>query len=713
MTEKRVSGDSNIKAWATSSNALDAVHKLREDVKSDIGKLESKKEQQALPGNQASLLPGTDRLALPGNGGETERNSKSSSPENSADSKDDHVKLTQAEFKQYKDLFDKNAAEAKQKEKDAKYHQKQAEKKGREVEIEKAKAELIKAKDSLQKIESRLPIIAKHKYEAQFKSIEEAYPVKNKNLLQSLRAYAKSKQITIPIKGVDVEIAKQILIDNDLLKSEDYFLQQESDKQSTRAHKLQNQIEALTNVISEPTDDDDEHDTLRTIYEPPGAPKADSKSESKLPSNFVYNDKRDYDGSSSSKDIEGDGYKQNEDGLYESQINDTMKKYQQFLGTFAIDELHDLENKIEPKTQWGAIINLDKRKGGGSHWVAMYGDGRANGSQSIEYYNSFGEPAPKPILAALKGIAKKMNSQNYLKFKENKIVQQDNNSSNCGPFAMHFLIQKFRGKPFPEASGYDEHIKAEKDIEAFKKKLNIQPFKYVDSFNGDGLVDIAKDIASRVKGFFTGRTKPPPAVRNLVSKERNEKITSMKVVRSPVSSVVQNILNTISGGQIEQNRMNLHYDNIYHLGLQVTLANGHSFVLERNQSVQVNPVRAFEAERTVNIGKDIMLGELLENGAKDDKNFWRYNPVTSNCQQFVTALLKGSNLMNSELDSFINQNAVKLLENSPLTKKIAESVSDFASRLDILLHGAGAGAAANKGSSKGKFSTMPVSLDRK
>ena len=101
----------------------------------------------------------------------------------------------------------------------------------------------------------------------------------------------------------------------------------------------------------------------------------------------------------------------------------------------------------------------------------------------------------------IKQVVSKMDGSTYLKFKENKIVQQDDNSSNCGYFATKFLIDRFRGKPFAEASGYDDHIKGEKDIEKFKKSM--PDFKYM---SGEGLLDIAKEGYDRVKTFFTGRT---------------------------------------------------------------------------------------------------------------------------------------------------------------------------------------------------------------
>ncbi len=87
-----------------------------------------------------------------------------------------------------------------------------------------------------------------------------------------------------------------------------------------------------------------------------------------------------------------------------------------------------------------------------------------------------------------------MQADTYLVFKENHLIQQSNTSANCGEFAVRFLIDRFRGKHFKECTDYDEHIKGEKDIEAWKLKHNIKPFRYVASgLNGEGFFSGAFD----------------------------------------------------------------------------------------------------------------------------------------------------------------------------------------------------------------------------
>jgi hypothetical protein len=120
-------------------------------------------------------------------------------------------------------------------------------------------------------------------------------------------------------------------------------------------------------------------------------------------------------------------------------------------------------------------MNTQPHTQDGKHWVAVYIDPLK--SKTVEYYNSFGDPCPQDVLVGIKKIVDKMKTDTYLKFKENRIKQQSADSSNCGYFAMSFLIDRYRGKPFPECTGYSDIERSEKNIERLKQTY--PPFKYI------------------------------------------------------------------------------------------------------------------------------------------------------------------------------------------------------------------------------------------
>ncbi len=91
---------------------------------------------------------------------------------------------------------------------------------------------------------------------------------------------------------------------------------------------------------------------------------------------------------------------------------------------------------------------------------------------TIEYYDSFADEPSNEVLDDLKRFLEKNNpTKQYLKLKVNHVVEQRANSANCGYFAMDFIIDRFRGKPWREATKYHEAQKGEKEIDKFKKQI--------------------------------------------------------------------------------------------------------------------------------------------------------------------------------------------------------------------------------------------------
>ncbi len=141
-------------------------------------------------------------------------------------------------------------------------------------------------------------------------------------------------------------------------------------------------------------------------------------------------------------------------------------------------------------------------------------------------------------------------------------------------------------------------------------------------------------------------------------------------------------------GKLNENQQKLSYDKIYHLFLLITLSSGHKFKLERNETVYVAPYTITSDTETKNVGTpNNTLNEFIDNGSKGD-NFWNYDPQRKNCQDFCLSMLRSNGLLTSEIQSFIKQDAIKLLEGAPIAQKIAKGVTDFAGRLHILIHGA-------------------------
>jgi len=171
-------------------------------------------------------------------------------------------------------------------------------------------------------------------------------------------------------------------------------------------------------------------------------------------------------------------------GLYDDEIDTIMSRYKDFKGCIMRDEIKKLLPDINHQSRVAFIINTQDHDKPGMHWDAVYIDAR-NGpesSNSLEWYDSFGRSIPSDILEDCKLILKVLKPATILKVKENKVIHQKDETSNCGWFCCKFLIDRFRGQPFSEATGYDDKIKInhsnedEAEIERLKKT---PPFKYI------------------------------------------------------------------------------------------------------------------------------------------------------------------------------------------------------------------------------------------
>lgn len=160
-------------------------------------------------------------------------------------------------------------------------------------------------------------------------------------------------------------------------------------------------------------------------------------------------------------------------GLTNVEIIKLMHKYKNFKGCVRINSIH----RLKPSSQkpFGVCVFLPWEKSNEGHWVGLYIDPIHD--KSIEYYDPFGKPAPNALTKQIKGIIDKMKVPEYLKFKENRIVDQRANSDSCGYMTMKFLIDRFKGKPFVDATGYSNVMKSEKNIKKYKDKF--KKFGYI------------------------------------------------------------------------------------------------------------------------------------------------------------------------------------------------------------------------------------------
>ena len=144
--------------------------------------------------------------------------------------------------------------------------------------------------------------------------------------------------------------------------------------------------------------------------------------------------------------------------LWTDEIDDYFRDTPEYLGTFASDELDDIDKIDLPAAM---VINTANSNQPGEHWVALY-----ISPTSVEYYDPFGDIPSDKLLASIKTLVKRQDLPNLLKLKINHQKNQDNRSSSCGYFAIRFLDERLHDTSFKDATrfkqqGGEETIKKE------------------------------------------------------------------------------------------------------------------------------------------------------------------------------------------------------------------------------------------------------------
>ena len=221
------------------------------------------------------------------------------------------------------------------------------------------------------------------------------------------------------------------------------------------------------------------------------------------------------------------------------------------------------------------------------------------------------------------------------------------------------------------------HVDMSEIMNARRKKLE-----------GQGIADWFKNAYSVVSDPYGALHRMPKQVKDMLEKYGKSTVKEIIVCREPIKGIYKVLLEGITLGQFSREAKNYNYDDVFHLFAVLVLDNGKYLLTERNQRVVLTETTRSKANvkdfRVINA--NVNLNKLFEDAEKlDGKSLWRYDPIEHNCQNFITTLLRGSNLFTHDLDVFVNQETSKLL---PKTSKIiARGTIDLASLAENVFRG--------------------------
>ena len=205
-----------------------------------------------------------------------------------------------------------------------------------------------------------------------------------------------------------------------------------------------------------------------------------------------------------------------------------------------------------------------------------------------------------------------------------------------------------------------------------------------------------KDLGNKTLNLGNKVVNPsqayPLELQKLKDDIGTELITEIEVRRTPVPEVISSLMNIVSLGSFKKKLGRLPYDDLFHLFMVVKTDKGSQFLIEKNARIHatrnVPNLPNTTTMKVANIPANLSVSDLIDNTQKQmgDK-FLPYNPVSNNCQDFITAVLQANKLATTENSAFVKQNTDSLFKSDPTLSKISKGLTDLGASADVLMSG--------------------------
>ena len=196
------------------------------------------------------------------------------------------------------------------------------------------------------------------------------------------------------------------------------------------------------------------------------------------------------------------------------------------------------------------------------------------------------------------------------------------------------------------------------------------------------LNDKKQSVKDYTRKLRFGRTEFSPKAKSFLEQHADKSIVSMTINRDPIPSAIQGLLNILSIGKVP-------YDKLFHLRLQGKLQDGTSFIVEKNEVINLDTKIAPTLKNGDSIHITEQLGftinymlERCQERMGDD--FFRYS-VLNNCQAFIKNCLESMNI--NQYSDWVKQDTKVIFENKPMLRKFSNTLTDIAGRADVIMQG--------------------------
>ena len=173
-----------------------------------------------------------------------------------------------------------------------------------------------------------------------------------------------------------------------------------------------------------------------------------------------------------------------------------------------------------------------------------------------------------------------------------------------------------------------------------------------------------------------------PKVLEILAKTGNERITGIRVGRTPVQGVITGIIKMVSSTP---------YDKLFHLFIVIDTDRGPArILLEKNAVINMDIKPHINAEyiNVPNVPNNITINQLVENTARQmGDRFIFYSAYGNNCQDFIFNVLTSNGMNDPSVLAFVKQDTNGIFNTHPNFRKFANSVTNLGGSFDVIMQG--------------------------
>lgn len=170
---------------------------------------------------------------------------------------------------------------------------------------------------------------------------------------------------------------------------------------------------------------------------------------------------------------------------------------------------------------------------------------------------------------------------------------------------------------------------------------------------------------------------------------KNITITSITVYRAPISSAIDSLFNMMSLGTWNKIKQENNVDRYFHLSSVLGLESGERIMFEKNQTIHIEGYNGTPSNESlrVQVPPNTTLELIMDGMARimGNQRLFKYDAFTSNCQDFIMAMLTSIGQNTPENTAWVKQPMEMLISKMPkYTHYVANTVTNLGNKVDEL-----------------------------